>query len=145
MDVCHLDAHRILPESPFTFKCGNPGALSTFSASSLEIYILTVTSCSNFLHHCIFSHLILNPAILPSLYTFSPHSVALPFLFYPSLSAPKTGKVRSEENTELKTESVPKGKQAEELGYRLNKMSSLTRESRQGDENQVQLYKELNK
>lgn len=56
VDIRHLDAPRILPESPFTLKCGNSDALSTLSASYLETYILTVTFCSNFLHCCIFSH-----------------------------------------------------------------------------------------
>ena len=132
VDICHLDAPRILPESPFTLKCGNSDALSTLSARSLETYILTVTFCSNFLHCSIFSHPTYpKPAIFPSLYTFSPHSVTLCFLFYPPLSAPlllppKTSKVRSGENSELMTESVYKGEQAWERRCKLNKTSSLT-------------------
>lgn len=131
LDVCHLDAYRIFPESPFTLTCGNSSALCTFSASSLET-ILIVTSCSYFLHRCIFSHFtyLKSGRILFSLHLFTPQCAGfLSFLsasLCPWLSFPKTNKVRSGENTEVPIESVSKGKQIWESRCRLNEISSLT-------------------
>lgn len=137
LDVCHPNSHRMLQESSFTLECGNSPYMENMWAYIAYVSCLfsgSVYSRNPLWFWCpapttsYINSLVLSPAIVSSLYTFSPQQcdtsiscILTPLCPPPSSS--KTSMVNSGHNRDLVTQTVPKGKQAWVSRWGLNKKS----------------------